>query len=243
MRRRSGDAYGQLVRDYLDGRPAQEIIERDDGLIEANAGPKVYFDPPRRWVDVERRGLRLMRGRILDVGCGAGRLALELQRRGRDVVAIDSSPLAVEVAREWGVEQAHVLRFENLDDRFGAFDTIAMYGNNFGLFGSRAQSRTLLRRLLRLTTPRGRIVASSLDPTASDDPVHLEYHARNASRGRMRGQVRIRVRHRDIASPWFDYLLASRDEMSALADAGGWRLVRTIDGDGSLYVGILERRY
>lgn len=238
---RIGDAYGQLVRDHLDGRRAAELVERDDGLIMVGAGARSYFDPVRKWPDVERRGLRFMRGRVLDVGCGAGRLALELQRRGREVVGIDSSPLAVGVARERGVLDAEVCRFEDLDDRFGRFDTVAMYGNNFGLVGSRRRSRALLRRLLELTTERGRIVASSLDPTAIDDRIHLAYQARNASRGRMPGQVRLRVRHHGISSPWMDFLLVSRDEMRALAHDGGWRLTRTIDGEGPMYVGVLER--
>lgn len=239
---RTGDAYGQLVRDFLDGRPAVELVERDDGLIMVGGGAKAYFDPPRRWPDVERRSLRFMRGRVLDVGCGAGRLALELQRRGLEVVGIDSSPLAVAVARARGVKHARVMRFEGLDASLGRFDTVAMYGNNFGLLHGEEQSRRLLRRLLRLTTARGRIIASSLDPAATDDPVHLAYQAQNASRGRMRGQVRLRIRHRDVASPWFDYLLVSREEMASLANDGGWRLVRTIDGEGSLFVGILERQ-
>jgi SAM-dependent methyltransferase len=236
------DAYGQLVRDFLDRRPAVEIVERDDGLLTTAAGARAYFAPPRGWPQVERRGLRLMRGRVLDVGCGAGRLARELQRRGRDVVAIDASPLAIEVARERGVHHAQVCSFEDLDDRFGVFDTVAMYGNNFGLFASARRSRLMLRRLLRLTTARGRIVASSLDPYATDDAVHLAYQARNRARGRMSGQVRVRIRHRTLRSRWFDYLLVSREEMAALAHAGGWDLTRTIDSDGPLYVGVLERR-
>jgi SAM-dependent methyltransferase len=238
---RSDDAFGQLVRDVLDGRSGYEAVERDDGLIMVNPA-RSYFAPVREWASVERRALRLMRGRVLDIGCGPGRLALELQRRGREVVAIDASPLAVGVARKRGVRSAHVCRLEDLDERFGRFDTMAMYGNNFGLFGGAHRSRLLLRRLSRLMTDRGRIIASSLDPYATDDPVHLAYQARNRSRGRMSGQVRLRVRHRGLCSPWFDYLLASREEMSVLADDGGWRLVRTIDGDGPLYVGVLERR-
>jgi hypothetical protein len=156
-------------------------------------------------------------------------------------VGIDSSPLAVEVAREVGVRDAHVCRLEELDDRFGTFDTVAMYGNNFGLFGSERQARRLLRRLLRLTTGRSRIIASSLDIGATDNPLHLAYYARNARRGRMRGQARLRVRHGAETTPWFDYLFVSPDEMSALAESAGWRLAHTFSGDDPRYVGILER--
>ncbi len=56
----------------------------------------------------------------------------------------------------------------------------------------------------------------------------------------MPGQLRLRVRHRDLASPWFDYLLASRHEVESLAAAAGWRLRRCVEDDGPRYVVVLE---
>ena len=237
---RGEDAYGQLVLDHLEGRRAQEIVERDDGLVEANKGPLTYFAPLRHWPAVERRALRWARGRCLDVGVGAGRVALELQARGRDVVGIDVSPLAVEVARRRGVRDARVVPFDAVDESLGRLDTVVMYGNNFGLFGSRAGARRLLGRLAALTSERGRILACSLDPYSTDDPLHAAYQARNRKRGRMAGQIRIRIRHRAAATPWFDYLLVSPDEMAELAESGGWRVRRFVRDDGPLYVGVLE---
>jgi SAM-dependent methyltransferase len=156
------DAYGQLILAYLEGRArAREIVERDDGFIEATDGPAGYFAPVRRWAPAERQGLRFVRGRVLDAGCGAGRVALELQARGREVVAIDISPAAVDVARRRGVLDARVLAFENVGAELGRFDTVVMYGNNFGLFGGEAKARRLLRRLRPMA---GRIVASSRNP-------------------------------------------------------------------------------
>jgi SAM-dependent methyltransferase len=231
------DAYGQLVLAYLEGRPrAREIVERDDGMIEATGGPASYFAPVRSWPAAERRGLRSVRGRVLDVGCGAGRVALELQARGREVVAIDSSPLAVEVARRRGVRDARVLPFEQVGPALGRFDTVVMYGNNFGLFGSEAKARRLLRRLRSLA---GRIVASSRDPYDTNDPAHLAYQERNRRRGRMPGQIRLRVRYRQYTSRWFDYLIASPGEVEMLVDGTGWHLARTIPGE-PLYVAVLE---
>jgi hypothetical protein len=140
------------------------------------------------------------------------------------------------------VRDARVLPFEQVDESLGRFDTVVMFGNNFGLFGSPSRARTLMRRLLRLTSDGARILGMSVDPYATDDPDHLAYHERNRSRGRMAGQLRLRVRHGPYCSPWFDYLIASRAEMASLAEAGGWRLTRTLDQPGSgLYVGVLEK--
>jgi SAM-dependent methyltransferase len=216
-----------------------EIVERDDGFIAA--GKLAYFAPVRRWPSVERRALRWVRGRVLDVGLGAGRVALALQERGHDVVGIDISPLAVEVARRRGVRDARLATFETVDETIAPVDTVVMFGNNFGLFGLPARARRLLRRLHQLTTDRGRIVATSTDVYATEDPEHLEYHRRNRERGRMSGQLRLRVRYRSLATPWFDYLLTSPDEMAELANGGGWTARTFIRDDGRFYVGVLEK--
>jgi SAM-dependent methyltransferase len=235
------DAYGHAVLDFLESGGGQEIVERNDGFIQAGIGPANYFAPFRRWPPAERRALRFVRGRVLDVGCGAGRVALELQERGHDVVGIDLSPLAVEVARRRGVRDARVLAAEDVADAGGVFDTVVMFGNNFGLFGGAEQAPRLLRTLYDVTSARGRIVASSVDRSATDDPVHLAYHELNRSRGRMPGQLRLRVRYRDYATPWFDYLLASPDEMRELLAGTGWHLARTIDAADRLYAAVIEK--
>jgi SAM-dependent methyltransferase len=229
------DAYGQLLLAFLEGGASQEIVERDDGFIEATAGPAGYFAPVRRWAPAERQALRSVRGRVLDAGCGAGRVALKLEARGHEVVAIDNSPLAVDVARRRGVSDARVVAFENAIPQLGHFDTVVMYGNNFGLFGGASKARRLLRRLRPFV---GRIVASTRDPYETDDPGHLAYHDRNRQRGRMPGQLRLRVRYRRYASPWFDYLIVSPEELESLVDGTGWRVSRIIEGE-PLYVAVL----
>jgi hypothetical protein len=120
------------------------------------------------------------------------------------------------------------------------FDTVVMLGNNFGLFASKAKARRLLRRFHGLTSERGRIVAETRDIYQTDDPAHLAYHERNRQRGRMGGQIRMRVRHRQLKTPWFDYLMVSRDELEDLLAGTGWHLARTLDS-GDLYVAVIEK--
>ena len=239
----TGDAFGALVRAWHDGRrDVHEIVERDDSFIATSRGPEAYFEPVRKWPAVERRALRFVRGRVLDVGLGAGRVALELQRRGHEVVGIDVSPGALEVARERGVRDARLVPFDRVDAALGPIDTVVMFGNNFGLFGSRERAPRLLRRLHRLTRPNARIVAGSLNPYQTDEPAHHAYQARNRERGRLPGHIRIRVRHSVLATPWFDYLLVSPDDLRALSEGTGWHVARLVEENGSAYyVAVLER--
>ncbi|MFL5940253.1 MAG: class I SAM-dependent methyltransferase, partial [Gaiellaceae bacterium] len=107
-----------------------------------------------RWPSHHRRAIRYAKGRVLDAGAGAGRVSLHLQERGHDVVAIDNSPGAIDVCRRRGVRDARVLAFDAVDESLGTFDTIVLFGNNFGLFGSPTKAKRLLRRLHRMTSGR-----------------------------------------------------------------------------------------
>jgi SAM-dependent methyltransferase len=238
------DAYGQLLLAALAGEDVVEVIERDDGFIDASAmGPKLYLAPFRRWPSHQRRAMRYAKGRVLDVGAGAGRVSLHLQERGQDVVAIDNSPGAIEVCRRRGVRDARLLAFDALDDSLGSFDTIVLFGNNFGLFGTPAKARRLLGRLYRMTSDEARIVAESRDVErrgGAEAPWHRRYRERNVARGRLPGQIRIRVRFRDAIGPWMDYPMVSPSQLREILAGTRWGLAHVLDSDDT-YVAIIEK--
>lgn len=235
------DAFGHALMDHLIGRENHLVmLERDDGLVDTEFVPG-YFMEFRRWSRLERSAVRSVRGRVLDIGCGAGRVALHLQERGHAVVGIDVSALAVKVCSLRGVEVVRAMPVTQVDGRLGTFDTIVMMGNNLGLLANRERAGWLLRRFHRLTTERGRIVATSLDHFRTTDPFHLRYQRRNRRRGRMPGQIRLRVRYRTLATPWFDYLFLSPGELEEVVRRTGWRIGRLQEDDGPQYVVLLEK--
>ncbi|UCH30956.1 MAG: class I SAM-dependent methyltransferase [Candidatus Bathyarchaeota archaeon] len=98
------DAVGQAIRAFYRGNKSFEVIEREDGYIDVT-NPKLYFTEFEYWMPDEKKAIKFVKGRILDIGCGAGRHALYLQGKGLKVLGIDKSPLAVKMAKQRGVEQ------------------------------------------------------------------------------------------------------------------------------------------
>ena len=95
--KREKDAYGQLISAFFHGKESYEIVERDDGFAGLSGGAANYFAGFKNWPKIQKRAIKFASGRVLDIGAGAGRVSLYLQKRGFDVTAIDNSPLAIKV--------------------------------------------------------------------------------------------------------------------------------------------------
>jgi SAM-dependent methyltransferase len=225
------DAFGHLLLDRLAGEAGQMILERDDGHAGPALPAEVFFAEADAWPDEERRVFEPIRGRVLDVGCGAGRHSLEAQRRGLEVVAIDVSPGAVEVSRRRGVHDVRLLPLAAVDSGLGAFDTVLMMCGNVGLVGTASEAARVLRELHGITTPDAAIVLDSVDPHVANDAADLAYQARSHARGRLPGQVTIRPRYRAWVTPWFDLLNVSASELERLLGRTGWRLAEVVEAE------------
>jgi SAM-dependent methyltransferase len=239
---RIGDAFGRTLRRcWAAGAvpgAAFEVIEREDGHINA-ADAVRYFTPVDELAELDRVAIAMARGRVLDVGTGAGRHALALLQQGKDVVGLDPSRGAVEVARERGVA-AEPGSIAHPPEGIGAFDTLLLLGNNLGLLQGEQEAPAVLRHLASLARPGALVIGTGMDP-ASSDPDHTAYQDHNRARGRLPGQVRIRVRSGAWATDWFDYLLASPEELDRIVHPSPWRL-ETVQKQGRTYLAVLRLR-
>lgn len=234
------DAFGAVMYARWRGiDDVRAVIERDDGMVDIDSLD--YLAPLRRWRAHERQAIRRASGRVLDVGCGAGRVALYLEPRGHDVVSIDVAPGAVRTAQERGARDVRGMAASEVRLAHGPFDSIVMFGNNAGLLRDARHGPWLLRRFARLTGGDGVLLASTTNPYDTTETVHRDYQRRNRARGRMGGQIRLRVRFQRLATPWFDYLLISVPELESLIRGTGWRLDEVIDDAGPSYSFVLRR--
>ena len=96
--------------------------------------------------------------RVLDAGCGGGRLAGALHRRGHHVVAVDVDPVLVEAARlDHPGPEYHVADLASLSLDVEPVDLVVCAGNVM-VFVSPGSERSVLERLAAHTRPGGRVV-------------------------------------------------------------------------------------
>ena len=234
------DAFGQMIWAYYKGKDVFEVWERSDGYITVDP-TKTYFSEYEGWALHQRKAMEFVKGRVLDVGCGAGRHSLYLQKKGFAVLGIDVSPLAIKVCRLRGLKKARVMSIEKMNFKPSSFDSVIMMGNNFSLFGSFKKARRLLRKLHSMTSEDALIIAETRDPYKTDYPSYLEYYEFNRKRGRMSGQLRGRIRFERYISKWFDWLMVSKEEMAEILKETKWKIKEFVDSETSQYIAIIKK--
>ncbi len=236
-----GDAFGNMLWDaYCYEMNMDEIIETRSGDIWANYhGTAMYFAPYAQWSSHEKTAIAHMKGTVLDIGCGAGRHSLYAQSLGHDVTAIDSSWLATEVARLRGVKQKEWLSIERAEELGeGRFDTVLLLGNGLGLLGNHTKARRLLKMLYKSTTPGGIIIGESKDP----EHIRKDLLGKATTRSKLQGQIRLRVRYRNMTTPWFNYCYLSPKELEEMIRGTGWVVREKIRGRKGVYVVVLAKK-
>jgi SAM-dependent methyltransferase len=236
------DPFADALDHYLEtGRAKLELL-RDDGYLNfEDVG--WYFTTYRDFWKIEKPALKFARGRVLDVGCGAGRIALYLQRRGLHVTAIDRSPRVAALASARGVRDVRVASAcARLPFPRSSFETVILFGNNLGICGSRTGLERMLRELARVTTKNARILATCRAP-GTVNPRHRAYWQRRLARGQEFGVVGLRLKF-GASVQELDWYWISPSELVPVAWQNGWR-VAELFGDGNAdngYAVVLEKR-
>lgn len=237
------DAYGKELWEYFFTKKGHEIVERDDGFINVSQiAPKNYFLNYKKWSLIQKKAIKYAKGRVLDIGCGAGKHSLYLQKKGLKVTGIDNSPLAIKVCKLRGLKIAKILSIDEVDKfKLSSFDTILMLGNNFGLFGSFVKAKKFLKIFFKITSKNALIIVETTNPYQTKNPDHLSYHKLNLKKRKMAGQLRLRVRHKKLIGEWFDYLMVSKKELKKILENTGWRIKKIIDSKSGLYIAVIEK--
>jgi SAM-dependent methyltransferase len=155
------DIFGNALLDFYNGNYTEDI-STETSVTEEDELPLPYlFRKYKEMPPLEQKALQLAKGRVLDVGCGAGSHALYLQQKKHPVTAIDISKGAIEVTKKRGVIDARKIDLLELNDE--KFDTIILLMNGTGIFQKLEKVNTYLTHLKDLLSPNGQILIDSSD--------------------------------------------------------------------------------
>ncbi|WP_310555990.1 class I SAM-dependent methyltransferase [Flavobacterium sp.] len=156
------DLFGKAILDYQTNNSPEDIIT-ETSISEADEMSVSYlFRTFNEMPYLEQKALKLAKGKVLDVGCGAGSHSLYLQNeKNLEVVSIDISEKAIEACHLRGLKEARVQNV--LDLKNEKFDTIILLMNGTGIFGTLAETSKYLQKLKSLLNPDGQILIDSSD--------------------------------------------------------------------------------
>ena len=228
---------GRAIAEYWETKTADRLrvfspmFEEDE--IPLTTLFRSYEDMP----EIERKAIDMAKGRILDVGAGAGCHSLVLQERGMDVTAIDISPLSVETMKERGVEKVIEQDFFTME---GQFDSILMLMNGIGIVGTLERMPEFFRQLDKILAPEGQLLCDSSDISyvfedeegLIDIPNEMDYY----------GEHSFRMQYKDTIGEPFDWLYIDEDTLKEKARRYGYTAEVMAEGEHYDYLARITKK-
>lgn len=156
------DLFGKAILDFQTNNSPEDLIT-ETSISEADEMNVAYlFRSYNGMPKLEQKALQLAKGKVLDVGCGAGSHSLTLQNDlNLDVTSIDISPNAIKACELRGLKNAKVQDVMTLENE--KFDTILLLMNGTGIFETLKETPNFLQKLKSLLNPKGQILIDSSD--------------------------------------------------------------------------------
>lgn len=214
------DPMGQAIRDYFETGHAGRLRVFSPQFDEDELPVATLFRKEKCMPKLECTALDLCRGRVLDVGAGAGCHSLALQQKGLDVTAIDISPLSVEVMRCRGVKSA--VAADLFDETFaGCYDTVLMLMNGSGIIGRLERMPLFFHRMKQLLAAGGQVLMDSSDlryiyedeDGAMDIDLNAGYY----------GELDFQMQYKKVKGEPFRWLYVDSDTLAGYARENGFR--------------------
>lgn len=209
---------GAAILDYQTKGKAGKLSILSSMFDEDEMPVKHLFRNLEEMPMLEQKALSLAKGKVLDVGAGAGCHALALQAQSIAVKAIDISPLSCEAMELRGVMDAECINLfdEHLET---GFDTILLLMNGTGIAGKIENLPTLFNRLKALLNKDGQILIDSSDikyiyeneDGSFDINLNAAYY----------GEVDYQMVYKDVKGDSFDWLYVDFPLLKSIAESCG----------------------
>ena len=231
------DPMGAAIADYFTkGRAAKLRVfssQFDEDEIPAEQLFRTFDEMPV----LEQEALRRATGKILDCGAGSGCHALALQDMGKQVEAIDISPLSIETMQKRGVRQAYCVNL--FDEHYlQKFDTILMLMNGSGIIGKLENMSIFFAKMKQLLNPGGCIYMDSSDLRYLFEDEDGSFLIDLA--GGYYGEIDFRMQYKQVKGEPFDWLYVDFQTLSFYAAENGFKAELVKDGEHYDYLACLK---
>ncbi|MCD8081842.1 MAG: class I SAM-dependent methyltransferase [Bacteroides sp.] len=222
------DPMGAAIADYHAQGKAGKLRVFSSQFDEDEIPVRQLFRKSPHMPRNERTALQMASGRILDVGAGSGCHSLALQEAGKEVCAIDISPLSVEVMRQRGIKEVCLINM--FDPKLtGLFDTILLLMNGSGIVGKLSNLPTFFRKMKQLLAPGGSVLMDSSD-------LRYLYEEEDGSfvvdlAGNYYGELDFRMQYKNILGETFDWLYIDFQTLELYATENGFRTELVCEGN------------
>lgn len=221
------DPLGAACRDYLAGDKKAQIIVQSDVVEDVVLPVEYLFRSFNQMPELEKMALTLSRGKILDVGAGAGTHALHLQQSNKQVYANEISAAACNVMQQRGVK--HILQqdFYTLPEQ-EKFDTILMLMNGIGIAQETANLNRFFDKIKSLLAPKGCLLVDSSDIRYlfedEDGSLLINLNAEYY------GEISYAMSYKDIKGKSFKWLFIDDELLKYYAEQNGLKMEKVADG-------------
>ncbi len=221
------DPIGQAVLDYWNGESGHNILVQTDIAEDEYLTPAYFFRTFDAMPVQEQEALKRCRGKVLDVGAGAGAHSMWLQENGFDVDSLDISPLSCEVMQKRGIRNVLLQDVYSLTEN--KYDTILLLMNGAGVAQTLPGLENLLHQLKKLLHPGGRILADSSDLlylfTDENGDTWIDIGSDSYY-----GEMEYRLTYRKTKGKPFPWLYVDPETFADYAVRCGFRIIEKIAG-------------
>ena len=233
------DLFGKAILDFQTNNSPEDLIT-ETSISEADEMSVAYlFRSYDEMPKLEQKALQLAKGKVLDVGCGAGSHSLTLQNdRNLDVTSIDISPYAIQACQLRGLKNAKIQDIMTLENE--KFDTILLLMNGTGIFGTLKETPNFLQKLKSLLNPNGQILIDSSDIIYmfDDDEDGGKWIFGNG----YYGELTFTVSYKNEAEDEFPWLYLDYNTLQNAAFANGLQSELILEGEHYDYLARLSVR-
>ena len=221
------DLFGKAILDFQTNNSPEDIVT-ETNISEADEMEVAYlFFFFYQMTKLEQEALQLSKGKILDIGCGAGSHSLHLQENSFDVTAIDISENAIKACQLRGLKNAKVQNLLDIEDE--KFDTILLLMNGTGIFGTLNETSKYLQKLKSLLNPNGQILIDSSDIIymfdEDDDGSYL------VPANQYYGELTFTISYKNETETAFPWLYLDYNTLQNVAHANGFNCELVIEGN------------